>query len=340
MDQISENQNLSGKSGGIMVLASRHRLPLLYLLVALVVVLTGVFASVSWAVKEITLSVDSNEKILKTWSFTVGDLLEKENIVLGPNDAVMPALTEKIREGSVVEVIRSHKVTVTAQGQNHQLDTTAGTVGDAVEQMGIAINEGDIVQPGIGEKITGDTNIKITRVVTKEKLEKAEIAFNFRRTTNPDMDRGISKTIRKGKAGVEQQQWQVVYHDGQEVSRSMVDRKIVTPPVEEVLVVGSGQTVSRGGNNIKFERAMDVVATAYTYTGNNTASGRAPCYGVVAVDTSVIPMGSKLYIEGYGAATALDRGGAIRGNRIDVFLETTAQAKKWGVRKVRLYVLK
>ena len=61
--------------------------------------------------------------------------------------------------------------------------------------------------------------------------------------------------------------------------------------------------------------------------------------GGVAVDTSVISMGTRLYVEGYGYAVALDRGSAIKGNKIDVFLETRAEARQWGVKRVKVYVL-
>ena len=80
-----------------------------------------------------------------------------------------------------------------------------------------------------------------------------------------------------------------------------------------------------------------MVASAYTHTGNNTASGIYPHYGVAAVDTSVIPMGTKMYVEGYGYAIARDRGSAIKGNRIDLFFETRSEAMSWGVRRVKVY---
>ncbi|MDD4170318.1 MAG: 3D domain-containing protein, partial [Desulfotomaculaceae bacterium] len=81
------------------------------------------------------------------------------------------------------------------------------------------------------------------------------------------------------------------------------------------------------------------LATGYTYTGNNTASGTAPHYGVAAVDPMVIKMGTRLYVEGYGYATALDRGGAIRGRRIDLFFESYNEAMRWGTRRVKVYVI-
>jgi 3D (Asp-Asp-Asp) domain-containing protein len=61
--------------------------------------------------------------------------------------------------------------------------------------------------------------------------------------------------------------------------------------------------------------------------------------GVAAVDDRVIPMGTRLYVPGYGFAVAADRGSAIKGHRIDLCFDTYAEAIRWGRRKVQVYVL-
>ena len=84
---------------------------------------------------------------------------------------------------------------------------------------------------------------------------------------------------------------------------------------------------------------LNVVSTAYTFTGNKTATGVEPRQGMIAVDPRVIPMGSKVYVEGYGYAIAADTGGAIRGNRIDVFFPTLRECINWGRKSIRIHVL-
>ena len=83
--------------------------------------------------------------------------------------------------------------------------------------------------------------------------------------------------------------------------------------------------------------SLTVVATAYALPGR-TASGRPVGWGVVAVDPSVIPLGSRLAIPGYGMGVAADTGGAIKGARIDVWFPTVAQAHAWGSRTVTVTV--
>ncbi len=84
-------------------------------------------------------------------------------------------------------------------------------------------------------------------------------------------------------------------------------------------------------------RSLTVVATAYALPGR-TASGRPVGWGVVAVDPSVIPLGSRLAVPGYGMGVAADTGGAIQGARIDVWFPTVAQALGWGSRTVTVTV--
>ncbi|HWI54098.1 MAG TPA: 3D domain-containing protein, partial [Desulfobacteria bacterium] len=103
------------------------------------------------------------------------------------------------------------------------------------------------------------------------------------------------------------------------------------------LALGSYDVVSRQGPT-RGGRAVKFVATAYTYTGYRTATGANTRRGIVAVDPRVIPLGSRLYVEGYGYGVAADTGGAIKGRRIDVFLESEAAARKWGRRSVDVYI--
>lgn len=114
---------------------------------------------------------------------------------------------------------------------------------------------------------------------------------------------------------------------------------------------------SRDGVELRANRVLKCHATAYdaSYrsTGKRpgdrgygiTATGAQAVYGVVAVDPSVISLGSKLYIEApdkswvYGYAVAADTGGAIKGQRIDLFFNTEKEALEFGSRKANVYII-
>lgn len=104
------------------------------------------------------------------------------------------------------------------------------------------------------------------------------------------------------------------------------------------------QTVSRGTR--PEGRVITMVATGYTdapeenwpYAGAPSYIGLPLARGIVAVDPDIIPMGSKLYVEGYGEAIAADQGGAIQGNRIDLFFDSKQEAFDWGMRTIKVTV--
>ncbi len=100
-------------------------------------------------------------------------------------------------------------------------------------------------------------------------------------------------------------------------------------------------------SNDKVVKEFVVSASAFTANCNGcsgiTTTGinlkKNPDVKVIAVDPDVIPLGTKVYIEGYGYATAADTGGAIKGNKIDVFFPSKTEAYKWGRKKVTIKIL-
>ena len=79
-------------------------------------------------------------------------------------------------------------------------------------------------------------------------------------------------------------------------------------------------------------------STAYTWTGCRTASGSWPSRGTIATDPRVIPLGTELYIEGYGPAVAADTGGAIQGQKIDLYMDSEHECLQWGRQKVEVQI--
>lgn len=90
----------------------------------------------------------------------------------------------------------------------------------------------------------------------------------------------------------------------------------------------------------KVARTYTMEATAYTRTGCRTATGIWPSRGTVAVDPNVIPLGSVLYVEGYGPAVAADTGGDIKGQRVDLYMDSYEEAIQFGRREVQVEVVR
>lgn len=113
-----------------------------------------------------------------------------------------------------------------------------------------------------------------------------------------------------------------------------------TPAVEPV----PENVVETAEGYLPYSQAMDMEATAYLPTDGDgagiTATGIPATYGIVAVDPDVIPLGSRVYIPGYGEALAADTGGAIQGYKIDLCMESYGQAMDFGRRMITVFVLK
>ena len=167
---------------------------------------------------------------------------------------------------------------------------------------------------------------------------KAEISLNVR--SGPGMEYRPIGAVNQGAvvSGPVVNGWIEVQYNGQ------------TGYVSKYYVSGNGETSStttqsqsQGQQQSESSqisgRTMTVSATAYTHTGNPTATGVYPSRGTIAVDPSVIPLGTRVYVEGYGYATAQDTGGAIKGNKIDVFVNSHSEAMNWGRRTVNITIL-
>ncbi|MFP8919170.1 peptidoglycan-binding protein [Megasphaera sp.] len=119
---------------------------------------------------------------------------------------------------------------------------------------------------------------------------------------------------------------------------------VVGSQTMEALSEASGRPIPEESSSTEgYQRRLVMEATAYTAEDGGgdgyTATGQYLQRGMVAVDPDVIPLGSQLYIEGYGYAVAADTGGAIVGDRIDLAMDSTSEALDFGRRDVVVYVL-
>lgn len=192
------------------------------------------------------------------------------------------------------------------------------------------------------------------RISNKIEVVDIEIPFVTQYVESDKLLPGKSEIQEKGEKGILRQVVKTYEIDGkisdQQVQSSfefkspkkeVILRNSIPVPKKKVIIQNSvpaaKESLELAKMNIRL--TLKVEATAYTYTGNKTATGVEPREGLIAVDPKIIAMGSKVYVEGYGYAIAADTGGAIRGNRIDVFFPTFRQCIDWGRKSVHIYVL-
>ena len=313
------------------------------IVLALVSVLTMGFSTALG--NDVELNINGKTKTVFTYEKTVGDFLEKEGIVLKNKDLVSPSLDKAIDKDMKI-VISSPKSYHIKDGDKTLIAEASGyTVADVLDNLDIKLNKLDRVSLPLDEIAKEGMEIKIDRVVVENLENKIEIPFETESRENKDMFEGEKKVITKGEVGQKTESLKNTYVNGVLETTEVLKSEITKDPVKEVVEVGTKKgTVAPNGKNAK--RVIVMQATAYDPTaGSKTAMGTRARVGAVAVDPKVIPLGSKLYIESmdgfasYGYATAEDTGGAIKGNRIDLFYNSNAEANRFGRRNVKVYVL-
>ncbi|MGR6837222.1 3D domain-containing protein [Syntrophomonas erecta] len=290
--------------------------------------------------KPVNIVVDG--KSIKSSVFfvgTVGEVLEKNGVKLGDKDRVQPSLNSRVQKDMKIVVTRAFKVKVIADGETREVISTPVTIKEAIHLAGVELGEKDVVKTLPAKKTTPGQEIEVIRVSEKEEVVEEPVPFGVETTIDNTLEKGLTRTLSQGIDGLARNTIKVIYHNGQEVDRQVVASEVIKEPHNKVVAMGNITSVSRGGQHLNFREARYMEASAYTYTGYRTATGKHPTVGMVAVDPAVIALGTRLYIEGYGFAVASDTGGSIKGDRLDLFMEERNQCLSWGRRKTKVYIL-
>jgi len=288
-----------------------------------------------------TVEDTENKKVYQTVSFkelTVEEVLKKTNLTVRKEDAVFPSIGTSLDAGKIT-IVRSRPIEVTIDKEKRVYYTTKIQVSEFLKEIGINLGKKDYISIPLDSELNTNTLV-IKRYIEKEKVAKQSIPYKVSYIKDPMVALGMVYLRQAGENGEKELHYKQIYFGGTLLKEMFSYEKIVKMPVTETYVEG---TATPPKNYIK---SFEVIATAYspTYaeTDSNpwmTASGLRSGFGVIAVDPSVIPMGTLLYVEGYGYAVAGDTGGAIKGNKIDVFFYYPYEANHWGVRRVRVYIL-
>ncbi len=172
------------------------------------------------------------------------------------------------------------------------------------------------------------------------------IPFSTLRKATTQLRSGASRTVQNGMNGERESTYRVYTKpDGVELRREIVTSRIMKHTVSEIVEEGK-QSVLPSRGYFSGRRVVTMVPTFYDpYHCGGSGSGRTRTglqggYGVVAVDPRFIPLGTRLYIEGYGYAVAADTGGAIKGNRIDLGIDSRHDASHiTSMKALRVHIL-
>lgn len=302
-------------------------------------------------IKTVTVVIDGNPTKLITFKTTVEKALAEKNISVGPKDKIEPALDAKIKDKATVTIKRAVNLTVSVDNKEIDILSAEQDVDSMLKAEGIALRELDKLNYEKTSKLSEGMKVDVIRVDMKELTETEAIAFSTTVKTNSGLSNTQRKVIQEGKEGEKKTTFTVTYENGKEVLREVINEVVSAKPVEKIIVQGTYPTmpISRGGDPVPYSKVFKARATAYSPIGGKTtaltASGRKAVrnpegYSTIAVDPSVIPYGTRLFVQDYGFAIAADTGSAIVGNTIDVFFDTYKEAIRWAVKYVNVYILK
>lgn len=300
--------------------------------------------------KQIIISIDGQEEVVTTYTNNIENLLAKNGITLEPKDKIEPSLHSKINNGDKVTIKRAVDVVITVDGKELNIKTAEDNIEAMLAAEGITTSEMDKVIPNVTEPIKQDLKVSVKRIKEEVLAEAIPIEYSTEVYKDEKMLSTNREVIQQGVIGERQRSIKVVYEDGNEISREVLSDVVSIEPVAEIIKQGTLNTfISSRGDSLVYKNVISVKTTAYCPQSdpayNLPASGlpflgRNPSgYSTIAVDTSIIPFGTKVYIEGYGYAIAQDTGGFIKGYRIDVFKNSLSEALAWGVRTVNVYIL-
>ncbi len=318
------------------------------------------------------VSVDYRGEVFTSYvtGGTVEDAIVKAGVALTGAEEIEPPLETEVYEGMCIKVKGECSVLLSMGGETAEYTTRDTTVADFLNDLGIVLDEDDMVTPSMDSKVTDGTEIFVEIVEIKEETTTEIIDYNYITRETSALSSGTSKIEQYGIEGEKTVVSSNKYVDGVLVESEVISEEITRAPQDQIKLVGTGvskpsyqapsssggASVSNSagtfkdasGKTVSYRKKLTGTSTAYYASeGAITATGVPVYLGGVAVNPNVIPYGSKLYIVSsdgrmvYGYATAVDTGGALMSGSVlvDVFYPTYNECIQWGRRNVTVYVL-
>ena len=254
---------------------------------------------------------------------TVSEVLAENNIVLEDNQKTIPDLDEEVTSGQSIKI--------TDKSYNE-------------------VQIAKISEEGVSTSL--DQLLENYAPIT-EKIVVEQVTIPYETVTKNSQTSGdtTDKVLREGKDGLKEVTYKVKYQNDVEIEKTVISEKVITEPVDKIVQVQKKVT-SRGSTTTRTSASPASTSGGTTYkitaycpcakccgkTNGMTASGTKATAGRTVAASSKFAFGTKLNIGGH-IYTVEDRGGAVKGNKIDIFVNTHAEALAWGVRYLTVSVV-
>lgn len=254
--------------------------------------------------------------------------------------------------------LKKEQISLIVKGEEIKISSFKKTVRELLSENEIQYDDDDIITPSLSSELKDYMEIKVVEVTQSQVTEKEDIPYSVKLIDDNDLLKGKTKVTQEGKSGEKEITYNLTYYDGKLVKKALECEKISQEPVDKIVkkgikeevVVASRSTTSRNSSssesktsstlNSASKNGKHMVVQATAYAGDSiTSTGTVPKWGTIAVDPRVIPYGSKVYIPQFNKTfIAEDCGGAIKGNIIDIFMNSESECYKWGRRTIDIYI--
>ena len=279
--------------------------------------------AVSTDLKDITIVLQNGyEMTTMTSKSKVSDILTENNIILNEEQKTIPDLDSEITSGDTIKITdKSYNEVQISKISEEGIETSLNQLLESYAP--------------ITEKIIVEQVVIPYETITKNTTETSED------TTN--------KVLQEGKDGLKEVTYKVKYQNDVEIEKSVISEVVVQEPVNKIVQVQKKVT-SRSSTLPRVSNTSTTGGTVYKITAycpcakccgktnGRTASGTRATAGRTVAASSKFSFGTKLNIGGH-VYTVEDRGGAINGNKIDIFVNSHAEALAWGVRYLNVNVV-
>ncbi|TYV58624.1 DUF348 domain-containing protein [Listeria monocytogenes] len=310
--------------------------------------------------RQITINDNGTKKDVWSTKANVADLLKDENITTRPQDVLNVALDTKLKNGLEVNINRAIQLSLQNGAKKDTVWTTKTKVSDLLAEKNIKLDQDDRVSPAKDSNLKEKMTVEVTYVNSKAEKKNEQVNFETVYKEDDSLNKGVEKVVQEGKNGKKVVEYKVTFENGKEKKRDVIKENVTSNKTDKVVVRGTKEKVvatpvsnvsTSSATSSSSSSASSTPSGGKTYKMESTAysGGGTTAYGinlsanpglkVIAVDPRIIPLGSKVWVEGYGEAIAGDTGGAIKGNIVDVYFPNESQCYSWGRRMVTVKVL-
>jgi uncharacterized protein YabE (DUF348 family) len=273
---------------------------------------------------EIIVETADHKETFQTATTTLGQALWQAGIRIHQSDLVTPGLENLITKSIKITYQPSQELRIRTKDEVIHERTTKANIGSALAQAGIPLEGLDYSIPPAEAALPEQGNIRVVHVEERIDLETEPLPFDTEYQPVSDLELDKETVVQAGSFGIRARRIRVRLEDGKEVARHTEAEYTAQEPRPRILGYGTKivpKTVQTSSGQIRYWRAVNMYAVSYNPTsagGNITASGLPLQKGVAAVDPAIIPLGTRLFIPGYGEAVAADTGGGVKGRIIDL----------------------